>query len=104
MSPNIVEAVVEVRTAVELYLQMLMTTSRAAVGVEKAGLLSLAGPAGVAVGPVLVSWIADGYSYTDGFTLCAMSLVADGIASFMCIAPARVRASQLQPNPGSHGK
>lgn len=51
------------------------------------GLLGLAGPAGVAVGPVLVGWIADGYSYTDAFMLCAMSLVAGAIASLLCVAP-----------------
>jgi len=51
------------------------------------GLLGLAGPAGVAVGPVLVGWIADGYSYTEGFTLCAMSLAAGAVASLLCVAP-----------------
>lgn len=51
------------------------------------GLLGVAGPAGVAIGPVLVGWIADAHSYAGGFELCAMSFVAAAGASFLCDGP-----------------
>ena len=60
------------------------------------GLLGLAGPAGVAIGPALVGRIADAHSYTGGFELCAMSFVAAGVASFLCVGPLQEQASAIE--------
>jgi MFS family permease len=60
------------------------------------GLLGLAGPAGVAIGPALVGRIADAHSYTGGFELCAMSFVAAGVASFLCVGPPQEQALAIE--------
>jgi len=60
------------------------------------GLLGLAGPAGVAIGPALVGRIADAHSYTGGFELCAMSFVAAGVASFLCVGPSQEQALAIE--------
>ena len=56
------------------------------------GLLGPAGPAGVAIGPALVGRIADAHGYTGGFALCALSFVAAGVASFLCVGPLQKQA------------
>lgn len=60
------------------------------------GLLGLAGPAGVAIGPALVGWIADAHSYTGGFELCALSFVVAGVASFLCVGPLQGQALAIE--------
>ena len=46
--------------------------------------------------PALVGRIADADSYTGGFELCAMSFVAAGVASFLCVGPLQEQALAIE--------
>ena len=61
-----------------------------------AGLLTITFTLGAMVGPPIVGKLADATgSYTLSFEVCALVAFVGGVASFLCVAPARARAGGL---------